>query len=145
MADRIASDHPTIDSIRAEVVRHGGRRRRLKVPASERTVVPGDGVIEVIVDERTCFARCQEIRDQPAIVGLYDTMAAAKDEVTGSDWLVNWLDDNGHSIGSSVLLDVLQPGKRIGLRSPGDRAVYDVPQSPDNSLAEIARDLSDER
>lgn len=144
MTDRVASDHPSIATVRATVARHGGRRRRIELPTDATDVLPSDGVIEVVVEERTRFGRCRSIGDTPAIVGIYATRAAAIGTVDGENLLEAVLDAADRQRGSSVLIDVLDANSRIGLRSPGDTAVYDVVRSRTSSLDDIARDLLDD-
>lgn len=141
MGDRVGSDHPTITTERARVVRHGGRRRRLDLATA--SVLPAEGVVEVIVDGRCRFGRCRTIGGQPAIVGLYDTRAAAGGDTEGTDRLTRWLTDADRRPGSSVDVDVIEAGVRVGLRVPGERAVYDVVGRRDGPLDELARDLGD--
>jgi len=43
--------------------------------------------------------------------------------------------------GQSVLVDVIEPGFKYGLREPGQRAFYDATESPDGNLADIAEQL----
>ena len=141
MPDRIASDHPSLRTVRAHVVRHGGGRHRLELPVDDTDVLPADGVLEVVVDERRRFGRCRTVGGHPGLVGLYETHAAATGAAEGANRLDGWLDRAGRRRGSSVLVDVLTEGERIGLRSPGEETVYHVVRPRDSSLDDIARDL----
>ena len=42
-----------------------------------------------------------------------------------------------------MLVDVAEAGFFYGLRAPGEAAVYEVPDRPDDGLAAIARELED--
>ncbi len=143
MVDRVPSDHPTVRTIRTEVVRHGGRRRRLELPPDATEVLPEDGTIEVRVDDHRRFARCRRVDDRSAIVGLYETHSGANGDTEGTDGLRDWLDASERPVGSSVLLDIVADGTRIGLRVPGQRVVYESPQTRDDSLADIARKFTE--
>lgn len=144
MVDRIASDHPSIESVRATVIRHGGRRHRLRLPPAAADAVPADGVIETIVDERTRFASCRLLDGSPSIVGLYDTRAAAAGSVDGENGLDAWLAAADRRPGTSVHVDIIASGRRIGLREPGSTAVYAAIDGPRSSLDAIARELDNE-
>lgn len=144
MVDRIASDHPSISTIRASVVRHGGRGRRIEL-SSDGAVIPETGVIEVIVDGRRRFGRCRTIADTPSIVGLYDTRAAATGDIDGENGLTSVLTAMDRPSGGSVLIDVIEPCQRIGFRAPGESAVYDAVRSRDSTLDDIARKFGGER
>lgn len=144
MVDRVASDHPSITTVRATVVRHGGRNRRLELPPSATDLLGDRGEIEVIVDERRRVGRCRTVADTPAIVGLYDTNAAAAGDIEGENRLTSTLSAMDRPIGSSVLVDAIDPGRRVGLRPPGQRAIYDAVRTRESSLDAIARDLEDD-
>lgn len=100
-------------------------------------------MIRVRVDERTRFGRCRLIGDTPTIVGLYRTHAAAAG-TDGTDVLTDWLQANDIDRGSSVLLDCLEPRRRIGLRPPGEHTVYPHVSTLDSSLQSLAADILDE-
>lgn len=143
MPDRLTSDHPTIDTIRGHLARHGGTGRRIDLPASAASAVPPGSVVRTSVEETTYFARCREIADEPAIVGLYATSHGAE---TGRgrehlrDVLGGWERDRG----DTVLVDVLEPGEHLGLRAPGTTAHYEVSSGVDDDLAAIAEELANE-
>ena len=139
MAQRVPSDHPTVETVRARVERHGGRHR-LTVPSS---VLPNEeSVIQVVVDERTRFASVRPIGDEERwLTGLYDTHRSA--EEGGDDRLGRWLDENDRQAGSSVEFDIVAEGRTYGIRPPGETAIYRIADAPDAGLAAIARDLED--
>lgn len=141
MVDRIASDHPSINTVRARVSRRAGRRRLISIPDDADAVLPDHGIIEVLIDGRRRFGRCQTVDSRRTIIGIYQTSAAAAGETAGADSLDAWLTENDRPVGSSVLIDVLEPAVRIGLRQPGDRAVYGVLRERDSSLDDIAKEF----
>ena len=143
MADRLPSDHPSIETVRARVERHGGGKR-LAVPEA---VLPTDeSVVRVVVDEDTRFARLGAgSTDARWIVGLYETSRAAADPSAGTNQLASWLDDHDRSVGSSVEFDVIEPDYCYGLREPGARTVYRGIKRSSTGLDAIARDLSDDK
>lgn len=140
--DEVASDHPSVTTLRATVARHGARRR-LDLPASAPSAGVDAGVVRAVVEDRTRFAAVDAVGGTPAIVGLYDTLEAASAGDPARDGLNDWLAGLGRGPGRTVLVDVLEPGSRIGLRDPGDRTVYMVVEPPDEGLDAIARDLLD--
>ena len=141
MADRLPSDHDSVETVRARVERHGGSRR-LAIP---REAVPDDeSLVRVVLDERIRFGRLNEgTEDDRWLVGVFDTTRGASDHGSGQDRLDPWLDENDRSIGSSVEVDVIEPGRRYGLRVPGARTVYTGVERPDAGLDAIARRLAD--
>lgn len=144
MVDRIASDHPSIETIRATVTRHGGGHR-LDLPPERGNSLPETGTIEVILEGSRRIGRVRMIDAQNAIVGIYETQAAATGEVDGTDALEDWLAANNRRVGSSVLLDVIESKARVGLRMPGESAVYVNTQPSSDGLADIARQYTDDQ
>ena len=141
MTDRLPSDHPSIETVRVPVERHGGGLR-LAVPTD---VIPADEtVVRIIVDERTRFASFTRMNGESQwLIGVYDTMKGASAPSTGTNRLVEWLTDRERGPGSSVEIDVIEPGFLYGLREPGTRTVYQGFERPSASLSAIARDLED--
>lgn len=142
MANRLPSDHASIETVRARIERHGGGYR-LSVP---RSVVPSDEtVVRVVLEESVRFARLgRDGTEQRWITGVYGTSRGAREPDIGDDRLPAWLDRIGRDVGTSVELDVIESGERYGLREPGTRTVYAAPDSPADGLASIAADLTDE-
>ena len=138
MVDRVANDHPSVETVRATVRRHGGARRRLELPADAAEEFVIDGVVETIIDEKLRFGRYRPIRGSIALTGLYNTQMAATGETDGEELLTSWLDLHDRSIGSSILVDIVVPEERVGLRLPGDRTTYEVVRRRDSALDAIA-------
>lgn len=138
--DRIASDNPAIETLRATVARHGGTRTRVELPAD----VPIDEAVRLVLDGTTYHARIEGgfADADPYVAGAYDTPGEAR-SADGSDHLQTWLDAADRSPGSTVLFDVIEPEFAYGLRAPGQEAVYDAVEKPSDSLASIARDLEE--
>lgn len=141
MADRIPSDHPSIETVRARIERHGGSCR-LAIP---RAIIPDEtSVVRVVLDGRIRFARLGEgTADDRWLIGVYDTTRAATEPDNGSDRLEPWLEKIDRAIGASIEIDVIEPGYRYGIREPGTRAVYDAVERTTGSLDAIARNLDD--
>lgn len=142
MADRLPSDHPSIETVRARVERHGGGKR-LAVP--EAVLPANESVVRVVVDEETRFARLGAGRtDARWIVGLYETSRAAADPSAGTNQLESWLDEHERTVGSSVEVDVIEQDYCYGLREPGTRTVYRGIERSSTGLDAIASDLVDD-
>lgn len=140
MADRIPSDHPTIDTHRARIARSGGTRRPcLRLPG-ELGVADGD-LVRVVVDDDERHAVVAADTRGPLLRGAFGDRALARDPGAGENHLRAWLDGLDRGPGDSVALDVVEPGDCYGLRRPGERTVYAVAPGPDDSLASIAEEL----
>lgn len=133
----LPSDHPTVETVRATVARHGGGRR-LDLPEG---VGLSTGIMRVECESGTRFARVESVSGTPAIVGLYATADAARAGDVDRNRLADWLAAVDRPPGRSVLVDVLEPGADIGLRAPGQRLVYRVRDPPDPSLRGLADEL----
>jgi len=81
--------------------------------------------------------------DDPVVRGAFATRPLAR-RGDGEDELARWLDRVGADAGDTLVLDVLAEGYAYGLREPGTRVVYAPPDPPDQSLADIARNLGEE-
>lgn len=147
MADRVASDHPDVATVRATVVRAGRTdRKRVAVDAEDAHHLPTGEVVRLVLDGDEYFVRPDSQLDGEGceIRGAYDRPDEARDLGSAPNRLTDWFDDHDRPYGGSVLLDVVDPGHRYGLREPGARAVYDDPGTPDDGLASIARNLQDD-
>lgn len=138
MADRITHEHPSIRTVRGRVVRHGGSRRRIVLPIDDETSIGPPDIYRCVVEGSTYFAPIEQIGDELAIFGLYDSHRRANTPSATGDQLREWLDSVGLSPGSTVAVDIVDEGERIGLRPHGGRGVYTVESRPHDSLQDIA-------
>ena len=136
--DRIPSDHPSIDSIRARVGRYGGARRRLEVPED---IFPDAYTMRVVLDGDIQFGAIAP--EDGWITGVYESPRLARDPGTAKNLLESWLDEFNRDVGTSVHVDVITPTYAIGLRAPGEREVYPTIDPPSSSLDDIAQSLDD--
>lgn len=140
MPDRISSDSDSVGTLRAELARSGGTRRpALRLP--DGIDCEAGDLVRLVLDRREYHARIDEDREGLLIRGAYDNRRLARTDGDGANRLVEWAADRGRDPGESVDLDEIDPGYLYGVRVPGERAVYEVTEKPDDSLAEIARDL----
>ncbi|MFC3960166.1 DUF7112 family protein [Halovivax cerinus] len=144
MADRIPSDHPSVETLRTTCVATA-TGHRLELPAEESATVPADDVVRLVLDGEERSARVDRAidGDTRSITGVYETPRYARNPGEGTNLLERWLDDNGVDDGSSALLDVVEPNFYYGLRTPGESAVYAAKEPPSDSLASIAEDLDE--
>lgn len=143
MAERLPSDHPSVTTLRARLARSGGTRRPcLRIPEAA-DVADGD-LIQVVLDGAQYHARVVVDTSGPLIRGAYDNRRLARESGEGENRLLEWADAHDRGPGDAVDLDEVEPGFLYGVRVPGKRTVYEATESPDESLADIARDL-DER
>ncbi|WP_135533986.1 MULTISPECIES: hypothetical protein [Halostella] len=148
MADRVPSDHDSVTTVRATLSTAGStRRRRLELPADAAEEFPADEVVRLVVDGSEFHARIETaLTDETRILsGAYDAPRFARSPGDAPDRLGPWLDDVDVAVGDSVLVDVVEPGFKYGVREPGERVVYEATESPDDSLAAIAERVEDER
>jgi hypothetical protein len=126
------------ETVRASLERAGALDRpRLVVPAG---TMP-EGVVRFEADGTTYHARVEVGLDGDLEVrGLYDNRRLARTG-EGENRLGKWVEAAGLEAGRSALVDVVVDGEQYGLRAPGDHAVYDVVETPDDDLASIAEDL----
>jgi hypothetical protein len=143
MADRIPSDHPSVETTRVPLETSGATSR----PVVE---LPGDadveaGVVRLVLDGTEYHAEVQRplTGDGYLLRGAYDTPDAARN-ADGPNRLAEWVDEGDARVGGSVLFDVVEAGHTYGLRAPGTRQVYRATESPDDSLSAIAEDLDGE-
>jgi len=145
MADRIASDHPSVETVRSTCT-ETATGVKLAVPADDRDVFPADEVVRVVLDGEELFAHVQRALtgDELSIPGVYETPDSARDPSGATDRLTAWTDDHNVSTGGSVLIDVVEPDFLYGLRAPGETSYYNAREPPSESLSEIAKDLEDQ-
>lgn len=140
MTDRIAHDHPTIETIEAKIDRHGGTTRP-EVVVTEPLDVEPETLVRLVLDGTEYRAPVEASgRGQPVFRHAASSPSAARNPGTAENVLTDWIAERDLDVGRSLHLDVVEPGFRYGLRAPGEKAVYDGGQ-PDESLASIARAL----
>ncbi len=134
---------PTVSSdgtetIRVPIERAGALDRpKLVVPDG----VVSEGVVRVVADGTTYHAPIDRgLSDGVELRGLYDNARLARTG-EGENRLPDWVAEKGLEAGRSVLLDIVVEGVQYGLRAPGERAVYETIDAPNDSLASIAEDL----
>lgn len=149
MADRISSDNPAVETVRATLV-ETATGVRVEIPEDAAEQFPdGTGndpdVVRVVLDEHERFARVDQglMGDVVSIPGVYDRPDTARDPREGVDRLPAWVDDHDVRLGGSVLVDVVEPDFIYGFRAPGETAVYEAREPPSSSLQDIARGLED--
>ena len=144
MADRVSSDHPSVDTVRATLA-ETATGVRLEIPADEREAFPADEIVRVVLDGAERFARIERALtgDELTVPGVYDSPTFVRDPRTGEDRLAEWVTDTDVRTGGSVLVDVVEPDFLYGLRAPGETAVYEAREPPKDSLASIAEELED--
>lgn len=142
MASRIASDHPSITTIRARVGRSGSTRRpELQINHEDRDAFPLDEIIRLVIADTEYFARVTDRAGSVGIRGAADSPRLARNPGDGPNRLAEWLEAENVGVDRSVLVDVVVPGFRYGLRLPGDTTVYDTSEPPAASLQGIAERL----
>ncbi|THE65297.1 hypothetical protein D8Y22_08880 [Salinadaptatus halalkaliphilus] len=146
MADRIASDHPSVQTFRATCT-ETATGVTLELPAEAADIVPTDDVVRIVLDETEQFAAVERALtgDERVVRGIYETPDAARDPSTGRDRLAAWVDDHDVRAGGSALFDVVEPDFLYGLREPGATAYYDAYEPPASSLQDIASSLEDDQ
>jgi hypothetical protein len=146
MADRISSDHSSLPTVRATLVRSGGLDRpKVAISADDADHFPRDELVRVVADDTEYRARIESplAEDGREIRGLYETPRVARNPGEGENHLQTWLEEADVEFGQSVLVDVIEAGFKYGLREPGERAFYEATESPDDSLADIAQNLDE--
>ena len=143
MPERIAHDHPTIETIAATVVRDGPTTRRVVEVDAALDVTDGE-LVRVVLDGTEYRAQVEaDSSGRFRFRNLAKTPSQAKNPTESENRLDEWIADRDISVGRTVHLDVVEPGFRYGLRAPGEEGIYQSGQ-PDDSLAAIARQVEDE-
>ncbi|MFB6097274.1 MAG: hypothetical protein ABEJ74_07795 [Haloferacaceae archaeon] len=142
MPDRVPNDHPSVRTFRAHLARSGGTHRPcLRLP-DEVDLAAGD-VIRLVLDGTQYHAPVSEDAQGLLVRGAFDNRRLARAAGEGENRLVEWAAAHDRDPGDAVDLDEVQAGYLYGLRVPGERAVYEATERPNQSLADIARDLED--
>lgn len=142
MGNRVSSEHSSITTLRATVVRRGRTRRpELRVSSTARPDLPTDDIIRLVIDEEEKFAPVESRSDGVGILGAYDTPERAREPGSAENRLKAWLNTVGISFGQSVLVDGVVPEFRYGVREPGSTAIYDARKPPSQLLQSIANNL----
>lgn len=146
MADRVSSDHPSVETVRSTCT-ETATGVRLEIPDDDHDLFPLDDVVRVVLDGDQRFARVERALTGADrwVRGVYDRPADARDPSGATDRLAPWIDDHGIRAGGSVLIDVVEPEFLYGLREPGATAYYDAYEPPNEGLRDIARNLDDGR
>ena len=142
MADRISSDHPSVQTVRATLT-ETTTGVRIEIPSEDREAFSLENAVRVVLDGTERFARVERALtgEDAFIAGVFDSPGLARDPRGGTDRLPAWADDHGVRVGGSVLVDVVEPEFLYGLRAPGETAVYEAKEPPSDSLASIAENL----
>lgn len=142
MADRIAHDHPTIETATGLLDRYGGTDRP-EIRIEEDLEVSDGDVIRLVLDGAEYRSQVAVRADGTAIIrGAYETPRLARNPGSGTNALPGWVADRELGRGRTIHLDVVEPGFKYGLRAPGERAIYATGR-PDRGLADIAERLED--
>ncbi len=144
MAERVASDHPSVTTLDATITRRGRTRRpELHLPAKTREHFPLGELVRLVIMDAERYAPIECRGDTIVVTGAFETPRLANHPETGTNYLAEWLDATDRTFGRTALVDVIVPEFRYGLRVPGDTAVYDASQPPADSLRRIAASLDD--
>ncbi|MDG5775530.1 hypothetical protein VB773_06890 [Haloarculaceae archaeon H-GB2-1] len=145
MSDRISSDNDAVETVRATLERVG-RTDRPQITLPDDADVPTDEVVRLSISGTEYHAHIEASLDgTPVIRGAFDNARLARTPDEGAERLAEWVESDGIEFGGSVLFDVVTAGFKYGVRSPGERVIYDATDAPDDSLAAIADQLeSDE-
>jgi hypothetical protein len=146
MADRVASDHSSVTTVRATLARRGSTNRpAIELPDDHADAFPVGDVVRVVLGGDERHARIEEYMGDRVIPGVYDAPSFARDPGSADNRLVEWADDADLELGQSVLVDVVEEGFKYGVRQPGERVFYEATESPDDSLSSIAKQLDGDR
>lgn len=142
MVDRIASDHPSVQTVRATCTATA-TGVSIELLGEDGDAFPVDDVVRIVLDGDELFARIERALtgEELSIPGIYETPDHARDPSGGTDRLPDWIDDHDVPTGGSVLVDVVEPDFLYGLREPGATAYYDAYEPPSDSLSDIAQNL----
>ncbi|WP_255198558.1 DUF7112 family protein [Halorarius litoreus] len=144
MPDSVSSD--AVDSVRATLARAGRTDRpKVTLPDDARERFPTEEVVRLDLGGKTRHVRIERALDDTLeLRGAYANARQAR-EGDGENHLVAWADAKGLDFGRTVHVDIVDEGTAYGLRAPGERAVYTVPDAPNDSLADIAKQTEENR
>ena len=140
MADRLPSDHDAVETHRA-TVSQVGRTGRPQVELPDAVSLAEGAAVRVVIDGDEYHGRVETTLDGTRVFRRVADNARLAREAEGENRLAEWFDGLSVAFGGSVHFDVVTPGHKYGLRTPGARVVYTATDGPDESLADIARDL----
>jgi hypothetical protein len=140
VADRVPSDHATVETHRVPV-ESVGRTDRPRVVLPDAVALAEGDVVRFALDGDRYHAAIETNLDGDRVVSHVADNARLARERDGENRLAEWLADADVTLGGTAHLDVLTAGEEYGLRTPGKRVVYTATGGPDSSLADIARDL----
>lgn len=146
MSQQISSDHPTVTTIRATLSRSGATDRpRIDIDSEDEAHFSPEEIVRLVLDGHEYRTRAERAfgTDDLQIRGAYDSPRQVRNPGEGTNRLDEWFDDSSLTFGRTVLIDVVTERFKYGLREPGERAVYEATEAPDDSLASIAKDLED--
>ncbi|UWG47670.1 Uncharacterized protein HSRCO_1387 [Halanaeroarchaeum sp. HSR-CO] len=144
MPDRVAHDHPTVETLDGTLARYGATHRsEIRLPSND--AIPVDEVLRVVLDGVEYRAEiAARSNGDPVIRGAYETPRQARNPGAATDHLDPWVEDRDLAFGRTVHVDVVDAGHKVGLRAPGESATYTVVEPPKDSLAAIAKDLEED-
>jgi hypothetical protein len=141
VSDRVPSDHEAIPSHRTHR-EQVGRTGRPRIPLPDALDVSVGDVIRLSLEGEEYHAQVTQSRDGGReVCGAFFDAQVARTDGEGQNYLTEWADDVGLAVGDPVVLDVITPGYKFGLRRPGERVVYEATDAPSSSLSDIARNL----
>lgn len=127
-----------VETVRASI-ENAGALDRPKLVLPDGTI-PED-IVRIVANETTYHAPVDVgLGGELELRGLYDNTRIARSG-DGENHLDAWVETKDLEAGRSVLVDVIVEDEQYGLRAPGERAIYQVTESPDDSLASIAEDV----
>lgn len=140
MPERIAHDHPTIETITGTVHRQGGTTRpeiRLEADLEVET----GALVRVVLDGTEYRVPVERTPDgKPVFQHASSTPRLARNPADGDNALIEWFGKRDIDFGRTVSVDIIEPGFKYGLRGPGESAVY-AGGKPNDTLADIAKNL----
>ncbi len=140
MAERLPSDHDDVATHRARLSRVG-RTDRVQVELPDAVAAPVDEPVRVALDGTDYHGLIERDLDGDRVLRRVRDNARLAREGDGEDRLGEWADAAGVGPGESVAFDVVTPEYAYGVRTPGERVVYDATEPPSDSLSDIASDL----